>query len=86
MSPQHGLQDKLYTRVNVEGTQTILRACHAAGVKNFVYTSSASVVWSDDDICGLSEDELQMPQKVYEWYAHTKGIAENMVRNTSFVL
>ncbi|KDR79473.1 hypothetical protein GALMADRAFT_137297 [Galerina marginata CBS 339.88] len=51
----------------------------APSVKSFVFTSSTSVVWADQDVSGLNEDEVTIPEKKYEAYNHTKGIAEAMV-------
>lgn len=79
VSPVHGLKESVYYRVNIEGTRTILSACQAAGVKCFVFTSSASVVWCDQDLSGLNEEQATIPEKKYEAYNHTKGIAEQMV-------
>ena len=53
VSPVHGLKESVYYRVNIEGTRTILSACQAAHVKTFIFTSSSSVVWSDEDVGGL---------------------------------
>jgi len=79
VSPVHGLKELVYYRVNIEGTRTILSACQAARVKSFIFTSSSSVVWSDKDVGGLTEDEATIPEKIYEAYNHTKGVAEKMV-------
>jgi sterol-4alpha-carboxylate 3-dehydrogenase (decarboxylating) len=79
VSPVHGLKETIYYRVNIEGTRTILSACQAARVKAFIFTSSSSVVWSDKDVGGLTEAEAKIPDRIYEAYNHTKGIAEKMV-------
>lgn len=72
----------LYLRVNVEGTRNLLDLAAAIGcVKAFVYTSSASVI--HDAVSNLiNADErwpvLRAPQQ-REYYAETKGIAEELV-------
>jgi len=75
----HGLKELVYYRVNIEGTRTILSACQTAHVKAFIFTSSSSVVWSDKDVGGLTEEEATIPERIYEAYNHTKGVAEKMV-------
>jgi len=49
-----GPADDFY-RVNVEGTRNVIAACHTAGVKRLVYTSSPSVVYSGGDLAGIDE-------------------------------
>jgi nucleoside-diphosphate-sugar epimerase len=44
-----------FFRVNVEGTRHVLTACHAAGVRRLVYTSSPSVVYNGGDLAGVNE-------------------------------
>lgn len=44
-----------FYRVNVEGTRNIIAACHTAGVKKLVYTSSPSVVYNGGDLAGVDE-------------------------------
>ena len=72
----------LYLRVNVEGTRNLLDLAATIGcVKAFVYTSSASIV--HDAMSNLiNADErwpvLRSPQQ-REYYAETKGIAEELV-------
>lgn len=38
---------ELYEDVNVRGTQTLLDACHGAGVRKFIFASSSSVYGND---------------------------------------
>lgn len=72
----------LYHKVNVEGTRNLLEcAGKLGGVKAFVYTSSASVV--HDSISDLMDADERLPvlrsPQQREIYAHTKGIAEDLV-------
>jgi sterol-4alpha-carboxylate 3-dehydrogenase (decarboxylating) len=43
-SPHFDLKPEIHDKVNVGGTKNLLRAAQDAGVKAFVYTSSASVI------------------------------------------
>ena len=47
--------EKLFFRVNVEGTRNIIKACEDAGVKALVYTSSASVIYDGGDLVNADE-------------------------------
>lgn len=69
---------KAYYTANVIGTQHILEACRACGVKHLVYTSSPSVVFNGKDMEGVDEsapyaDHFDAP------YPETKAKAEKMV-------
>lgn len=58
-SPQaadHTNNKDLFKRVNVDGTESVIRACQEAGVKALVYTSSSSVI-SDDSTPLYNADE-----------------------------
>ena len=80
--PNFATRKALYEKVNILGTQNLIKCAGESGsVKAFVYTSSASVV--HDSINDFFEaDEslpvLQTPQQT-EIYSHTKGVAENLV-------
>ena len=63
---------------NYEGSVNVVEACRAHGVKKLIFTSTPSVVFSGNAICG--EDE-SMPYGS-NWlchYAHTKQLAEAYV-------
>ena len=80
MSPIHGLEDSVYYRVNKQGTSKILAACHSAGVKILVFTSSTGVVWSGNPIIGANEEQVKIPEIATGAYNDTKALAEKMVR------
>ena len=64
--------------VNVGGTENLLRAAQAAGVKRFVYTSSNSVVMSGRPIAG-GDETLPYTERFNDLYTETKVIAERFV-------
>jgi nucleoside-diphosphate-sugar epimerase len=73
---------KAYYAANVIGTQHILKACMACGVKRLVYTSSPSVIFNGKDMEGVDEsapyaDHFDAP------YPETKARAEKMVLQTN---
>jgi sterol-4alpha-carboxylate 3-dehydrogenase (decarboxylating) len=47
--------EKLFFRVNVEGTRNIIRACNEAGVRALIYTSSASVIYNGGNLVNANE-------------------------------
>jgi sterol-4alpha-carboxylate 3-dehydrogenase (decarboxylating) len=44
-SPHFNLSPQIHDKVNVDGTRNLLKAAQDSGVKAFVYTSSASVIF-----------------------------------------
>lgn len=67
-----------FFQTNVIGTQNIINACISRGVKYLVFTSSASVVFNDQNIENGNE-ELSYPEKILSNYAFTKSLAEKKV-------
>ncbi len=64
--------------VNVGGTENLVRASRAAGVKRFVYTASNSVVMGGQVISG-GDETLPYTQRFNDLYTETKVAAENFV-------
>ncbi|BDX30706.1 steroid Delta-isomerase [Mycobacterium antarcticum] len=64
--------------VNVGGTQTLVRAAQAAGVKRFVYTASNSVVMGGQRITG-GDETLPYTARFADLYTETKVAAEKFV-------
>jgi len=63
--------------VNVGGTQNVVDACDAAGVKALVYTSSYNVVYGGQEIDGGDEDTPAHPlERHTDAYGPTKAMAE----------
>ncbi len=64
-----------FTRVNVEGTQTLIDAARAAGVSRFVFVSSPSVAHTGSSIAGAGASPAS-PDGARGDYARTKAAAE----------
>ncbi|KAJ1668604.1 erg26, C-3 sterol dehydrogenase [Coemansia sp. RSA 1813] len=77
-SPIMKAPEALHTRVNIEGTKVLLERCRVAGVDKFVFTSSASVVYSGKALEYVDES-LGYPETFADYYSETKAIAEKMV-------
>lgn len=63
---------------NVTGTENVLAACKAAGVRRLVYTSTPSVVHGGGDLEGADES-VPYPTHFDAPYPETKAIAERAV-------
>eukprot|EP00892_Ulva_mutabilis_P002344 jgi/Ulvmu1/1210/UM109_0008.1 len=64
--------------VNVDGTQNVLDACGAVGVKRLVFTSSASVVFDGSALVSVDESKAYADPPM-DLYTHTKAQAEKLV-------
>ncbi len=67
-----------YYQTNVTGTRNLLQAAGLRGVKNFIYTSTPSVVYGNHEIIN-GDEELPYPRHYLTFYAATKAEAELMV-------
>lgn len=76
--PMHGLAQEIYEKVNVEGTNTLLRVAKEMEVPNFVYTSSAGVIFNGQDVYNADES-WPYPQVHMDGYNETKATAETAV-------
>jgi UDP-glucose-4-epimerase GalE len=65
-----------YWRNNVAGTIELVEACRAAGVEQFVFSSSCSVYGTPDRV-PVTEDATIAPESVY---AETKATVERVLR------
>jgi len=70
--------DADFFRVNVEGTDNVIVACRAAGVRRLVYTSSPSVVYNGRDLAGVDESAPLCTQAPCA-YPTSKAAAERLV-------
>jgi 2-alkyl-3-oxoalkanoate reductase len=64
-----------YYQANVAGTENVLTACLAHGVRRLVFTSSPSVVYRGRDQEGVDESE-PYPERYAAHYPRTKAMAE----------
>lgn len=80
-SPHFHLPPAVHDAVNVQGTKNLLAAAQAAGVKAFVYTSSASVVLGPEtELVNATEAwPLVTGAAQPEHYTSTKAYAEQAV-------
>ncbi|XP_059372797.1 sterol-4-alpha-carboxylate 3-dehydrogenase, decarboxylating-like [Carassius carassius] len=78
-SPAPASDDRaLFHRVNIDGTRTVIQACHEAGVQKLILTSSSSVVFEGTDIMNGRED-LPYAKKPIDYYTETKIQQEMLV-------
>ena len=68
-----------YYRANVIGTERVIAACRAAGIRRLVFTSSPSVVFGGVDQENVTED-APYPDRYLAHYPATKALAEQRVR------
>lgn len=73
-SPHFNLPPAIHDKVNVEGTKILLKAAQDAGVKAFVYTSSASVIFGGAaELVNANEEwPLVTGEAQPEYYTTTK--------------
>lgn len=67
-----------YRAINVAGTEHVIAACRAHGVRRLVFTSSPSVVHGGGDIEG-GDESLPYPEHFAAAYPETKAAAEQRV-------
>lgn len=67
-----------FWRANVTGTETVLTAAQAAGVRWFVHTSTPSVVFNGQPLAGVDERQ-PLGTRFPAAYPETKAIAERRV-------
>lgn len=67
-----------YYQANTVGTQNIIAACQAAGVRRLVYTSTPSVVHAGGDLEGVDES-APYAEHFETAYPKTKALAEKAV-------
>ncbi|CAO1631513.1 unnamed protein product [Jaminaea pallidilutea] len=69
---------ELMEKVNVTGTSNVVEACKAASARKLVFTSSASVVFTGEDLI-FGDERLPLPEKIFDTYSETKARAEAIV-------
>lgn len=66
--------------INVTGTENVIGACVAHGVRKLIYTSSADAVFGDGSgYANLTDESIPYPTKHLSFYGETKSLAEQMV-------
>jgi len=70
---------EMYFEVNYRGTLRIIEGCKKYNVKKLVYSSSPSTRFTGGDVRGLSEDDMEIPDKFVALYAETKAMGEKAV-------
>ncbi len=76
-----GTYDEYY-KPNVLGTRNVIHACKKNNIKNLIYTSSPSVIFTGKDMEGVDES-IPYPEKTHTHYTQTKTIAEKDVREAA---
>jgi len=66
----------LYTRVNVTGTENVLRAALRAGARRFIFGSSGGAVYGEPDSLPILETHRLQP---ISHYGRTKAMAEDLL-------
>lgn len=66
-----------FESVNVRGTENVLAAARACGVRRVVYTSTPSVIGYRHDACGIAD--APYPDRWESPYGETKARAEQLV-------
>lgn len=74
-----GDKDKFY-KINYEGSKNIFDLALKYKIKYFIYTSSPSVVFGEDDIEN-GDETIEYPNKFFTDYAKTKAMAEQYILN-----
>lgn len=69
---------RTFWEINVGGTRNVLQACQEGGVAKLVYTSSPSVVFGEEELCGVDESQ-PYPARYLADYPETKAVAEQAV-------
>ncbi len=69
---------RTFREINVDGTRNVIGACRARTVPKLVYTSTPSVVFGDEPLCGVDESQ-PYPSRHLAAYPETKAAAERMV-------
>jgi nucleoside-diphosphate-sugar epimerase len=77
----HGPREEFF-RANVQGTENVLLAARAAGVRRLVHVSTEAVL-ADGDPIVRADEARPLPAHPMGLYPLTKGIAESRVRAAS---
>ena len=73
-----GQPRSVHIKVNIEGTKNVIEQAQKHGVRKFIWTSSASVVFDGSDQDGVDET-YPYPVHPVDDYSETKATAEQLV-------
>jgi nucleoside-diphosphate-sugar epimerase len=76
-----GAEDR-YHAINVTGTENVIKACRAVGIRRLVFSSSPSVAHGGGDIEG-GDERLPYPASFKAAYPRTKALAEQAVMSAN---
>ncbi len=71
-----------YYSINVTGTENVITACRENNIPHLIYTSTPSVVFDKEDICG-GDETLPYSSSFLCHYAKSKVMAEKKVLNSA---
>ncbi len=67
-----------YVATNITGTENVIAACRAVGIRKLVYTSTPSIVHTGGDLEGVDES-TPVATHSDSYYPRTKAVAEKAV-------
>lgn len=71
-----------FVKVNIGGTENLVKACQANRVKAIIFVSSASVVFNGSNLEGVDESRM-IPERHISPYTRTKAGAEEIVLSSN---
>ena len=71
-SPVAGLGKEIYEKVNVTGTETVIKVAKELGITKLIFTSSAGVVFTGHDLRNVDE-RMPYPKEPLDAYNDTKA-------------
>ena len=74
-----------FYKTNVNGTENVIKACQKYQIFKLVYTSTPSVAFGRQNLCGVNET-TPYPIRYLSAYAETKAIAEKIVLKANTAL
>uniref|UniRef100_A0A0N5ASD0 3Beta_HSD domain-containing protein n=1 Tax=Syphacia muris TaxID=451379 RepID=A0A0N5ASD0_9BILA len=76
----HSLDKAMTYRVNVDGIKAVVECCKQLGVQRLIFTSSVTVVFSDQQLLNSDETQPYLPEsKHLSSYCATKALAEKYI-------